>query len=179
MFSVSLGEYEIRCQVEGTPDLLPQYLEHAQLAEQIDMTGRGGGTCYLAVAHRSDTWPFLVITQRYEPAGFGFYPGVLVVPETRRLFLGAGKRLLAYDLSGPTRLWEDAADCGFWFWSRWGDVVLMGAELELAAWDLEGHKLWSRFADPPWEYRVEGDTVVVKDCRAHERISLLTGELTG
>jgi len=78
------------------------------------------------------------------------------------LFIGAGRRLLAYDLSAPSRLWEDEADTGFWFWSRYGRFVLMAAELELAAWDVNGRKLWSRFVEPPWTYQVEGSSVVVK-----------------
>jgi hypothetical protein len=27
----------------------------------------------------------------------------------------------------------------------------MAAELELAAWDVGGDKLWSRIVEPPWE----------------------------
>lgn len=43
---------------------------------------------------------------------------------------------------------------GFWAWARHGDVIAMSAELELAAWDLTGQKLWTTFAEPPWDYRV-------------------------
>ena len=32
----------------------------------------------------------------------------------------------------------------------------MSAELELAAWDLEGKKLWATFVEPPWQYSVQG-----------------------
>jgi hypothetical protein len=120
----------------------------------------------------------LVVTQRYAPAAGGFHPGALLVPETQRLFIGAGRRLLCYDLAGPARLWEDEADFGFWSWSRYGEVVLMMAELELAAWTIEGQKLWSRLADPPWEYRVEGTAVVVTDCRGTERVGLWSGQAT-
>jgi hypothetical protein len=102
--------------------------------------------------------------------------GALIVPETDRLFLGAGERLLCYDLVKPARLWEDSADCGFWFWSRWGDVVIMGAETELAAWNIDGQKLWTRFVDPPWEYRVEGNTAEINCDVASGRIDIRTGE---
>lgn len=50
------------------------------------------------------------------------------------LFLGVGERILAYDLNGPTRLWEDTADTGLLGWARHGAFVVMSAELELAAW---------------------------------------------
>ena len=120
MFSVGLGEYELRCQAEGLPDMLAQYLEHAALAEQIELSSRDGAACFFALSRRGAPWPFLVVAQRYEPAGCGFIPGALVVSESQRLFLGAGRRLLCYSLSEPARFWEDVADCGFWFWSRWG-----------------------------------------------------------
>jgi hypothetical protein len=48
---------------------------------------------------------------------------------------------------------------------RWGvavaaaDVVVVSAELELAAWDVSGRKLWSTFVEPPWEYDVDADIV--------------------
>lgn len=177
MFQLSLGDYEVRCRHAGVPDLLPQLAERAALYDRFDTPSPGDETCFFAVTRRGDRWPLLVVTQRYAPAGYGFYPGALVVPETHRLFLGAGRRLLGYDLSRPARMWEDEADCGFWSWSRYGGVVLMMAELELAAWTVEGQKLWSRFADPPWEYRVEGSVVVVSDSRAVECADLRTGKV--
>lgn len=80
---------------------------------------------------------------------------MLLVTELGILFMGAGERLLAYDCSNtPRRLWMDQADTGFWSWSRYGDVVLMSAELEFAAWSIEGVKLWSTFVEPPWTYTV-------------------------
>jgi hypothetical protein len=44
-------------------------------------------------------------------------------------------------------------------WHRFGDYVLMSAELELAAWDIQGKKLWTTFVEPPWEYSVVGGRV--------------------
>ena len=35
----------------------------------------------------------------------------------------------------------------------------MSAELEFAAWDLRGTKLWPTFVELPWEYAVEGARV--------------------
>jgi hypothetical protein len=37
----------------------------------------------------------------------------------------------------------------------------MAAELELAAWDRSGRKLWSRFVEPPWTFQVVEDKVHV------------------
>jgi hypothetical protein len=112
------------------------------------------------VRRGSDSWPFLCVAQHYAPGRWaGSHPGLLLVAETSILFIGAGERLLAYDLHGPVRLWEDRADTGFHEWQRHDDMVVMSAELELAAWDIRGVKRWSRFVEPPWEYQVEGGVV--------------------
>ena len=73
------------------------------------------------------------------------------------------------------RLWEDEVSFGFWFWARHGDVVLMGAELELAAWDIHGRKLWLRNVEPPWDYRVDGQVVVLDVMGMMSRLDLHTG----
>lgn len=35
----------------------------------------------------------------------------------------------------------------------------MAAEIELAAWDLQGRKPWTTFVEPPWDYQVEDGRV--------------------
>lgn len=176
MFRISVGEYQIGCQADRPPDLLSEYQQRATLAEDFGVANEvGASVCFVSVG-RPQEWPSLVVIQRYSPAGFGFVPGVLLVPEVHLLFIGAGRRLLGYDLSGPTRLWEDETDCGFWSWSRHGRVVLMAAELELAAWDLGGRKLWSRFVEPPWEYNVTGDVVAADVMGTVSRIDLHSGQ---
>ena len=158
MFDVTLGEYTLHCLPEGLPDLYVDYVRHAALAEDFNIRSSEGANCFLAVKRRN-AWPFLVVAQRYEPAGGGFYPGTILIPETNLLFIGAGTRLLAYDLIGIKRVWEDVADIGFWGWARHGNQVVMSAELELAAWDIRGKKLWTTFVEPPWDYSVTNDVV--------------------
>jgi hypothetical protein len=154
MFKVTVGEYNLLCRSQGLPNTYPEYVKHARLAEEINFGAAEGDLCFLAVAKGSE-WPLLVVAQVYSPTvDGGFHPGALLVAETGILFLGAGERLLAYELGSPRRLWEDAADVGFWGWARHGGVVLMSAELEIAAWDTRGRKLWSTFAEPPWDYEV-------------------------
>lgn len=99
------------------------------------------------------------------PSAPGFSPGVLLVPGTGHLFLGAGTRLLGYQAGGGTwrRAWEDEAEVGFWGWRQHGDVIFMSAELQLAAWSASGTKLWSAFAEPPWSYQVTDDGQVRLD----------------
>lgn len=89
--------------------------------------------------------------------------------------LGAGTRLLAYSLEPPRLLWEDDADFGFWGWERHGDTLVMAAELEMAAWNTEGHKLWSRFVEPPWSYHVEKDLIHLDIMGDKSNFPLITG----
>lgn len=176
MFQVSIGEYEICCQADGLPSMLSEYQQRATLVEDFGVADEAGASvCFLSVG-RPQQWPFLVVVQRYSPARCGFFPGVLLVPETHRLFVGAGRRLLGYDLSLPARLWDDETDCGFWSWTRHGSVVLMAAELELAAWDIDGCKLWSRFVEPPWEFSVTGEVVTVDVMGVVSQIHLRSGQ---
>lgn len=160
MFNISIGKYNLRLVSIGLPDLYNDYVKHATLVDELDIRNPKGENCFVSVSHGTG-WPFLVVAQRYYPAGYGFNPGALLTCDTDILFVGAGERLLAYDLTKPERLWEDAADTGFWYWSRHDRFVLMSAELEFAAWDIQGKKLWSTFVEPPWEYKVDGHDVIL------------------
>ena len=51
----------------------------------------------------------------------------------------------------------------------------MAAELELAAWDIEGNKLWSRFVEPPWEYKVAGEVIRLDVMGAVSEVRLRDG----
>lgn len=154
MFKFTINNYTLLGVHDGLPDLYNDYCKHAVLSEQFNITSSEGRNCFLGV-QKDGEWPFLVVAQRYNPAGYGFYPGAILVPETKLLFMGAGTRLVAYTLAPPGRLWEDEADCGFWNWQRHGSTIVMSAELELAAWDLAGQKLWTTFVEPPWQYTVK------------------------
>ena len=158
MFRITIGKYTLSCSQGTAPELYEKYCARAALVDEIDLDRVDGDYCFLAV-QESQAWPFLVVAQRYRPAGYSFYPGVVIVPETDLLLLGAGERLLAYSLGPgrPERLWEDKADMGFLAWERYQGFLIMSAELELAVWDVHGDKKWSTFVEPPWHYTVEGD----------------------
>ena len=157
--TVAVDGWTIRVQ-HGLPAVYQHYRRNAELAEEFDLAGDEGDSCFLAVTRGSEPWPGLVVAQRYSPSAGGFEPGVAFVPETGVLFVGAGTRLLAYSLRDrPRRLWEDAADMGFWHWSVHSSAVLMAAELELAGWTKDGIKLWTMFVEPPWSYQVAGDQI--------------------
>ena len=158
MFTIYVNDLAVTVQRGSLPSIYNDLKRHARLAEEFALRPHDGELCYLSVSS-SGHWPFLVVAQRFELSEGGFDPGAMIVPETRVLFIGAGRRLLCYALDGPRRLWEDTADSGFLEWSREGDVVLMSAELELAAWDTMGRKLWSMPLEPAWEYHVSGGQV--------------------
>lgn len=105
MITVASGRYRLHCQ-EGLSEEMERYAERAQLVERLAVDSSDGvGSFSLAVADPSkDQWPFLVVLGPYQPAQPGFYPGVLVVPETNILFVGAGTYLAAFDLITARKL---------------------------------------------------------------------------
>jgi hypothetical protein len=168
-----VGAYEIGCVPAGLPSLFDAYVERASLVDQFAVGEPG--LCCVTVRRAAEPWPFLVVAQSLSPAGAGFEPGILLALESGVLFVGAGERLLAYDLGRPRRLWIDSAEVGFWGWAQHRDVVVMSAELELAAWTTAGEKLWTTFVEPPWEYRVEGEVVNLDVMGSVRRFSIRTG----
>jgi len=155
---LSVDEWELLA-AESLPAAYSVYQAHARLAEDFELGGTGH-LLFVAAGQSSNEWPDVVVALRYDPGpDAGFQPGVLILGDTKTLFVGAGTRLLAYDLQAAQRLWVDEADTGFWGWKRHGDVVVMSAELELAAWTATGRKLWTTFVEPPWTYEVQGYSV--------------------
>ena len=156
-FSVGSGQYTVSATIGELPAAYPSMIEHATLHDDFGVQSADGTALVISIERASSKWPDLVVSQRFDPGPeSGFQPGALLIPESHLILLGAGTRLLAYDLQSVRRLWEDVADVGFWGWKRHGDIVLMLAELELAAWDIKGNKLWSTFVEPPWVYEVHG-----------------------
>ena len=176
MFSVSTEPYSLLLHDRGLPAMADEYATRAVVNDRFETERDGSDWCYVAVSNtkRSD-WPFLTVTQRFWPCAGGFTPGVILVPETRLLLIGAGERLLAYDLEKPQMLWEDTAEFGFWCWARHHDTIVMSAELELAAWDLSGKKLWSTFVEPPWDYRICNGTLKLDVMGVESQFDLIAG----
>lgn len=159
----------------GLPVSLHAYEDNAGLVDRFDDPVDDSDFFFAAVGPQN-AWPLLVVRQRFSPCQGGFDPGIALVPATRTVFIGAGTRLLAYRVDErPVRLWEDVASFGFWGWSVHDGVVLMSAELELAAWDLQGAKLWSRLVEPPWSYAVVNDRVYLDVMGATADFDILAG----
>jgi hypothetical protein len=175
VFEVTIGNYVFDCAPDGLPSLFGDYVKRAAFVDSVDIDQRP--RCCLTVGRLGYGWPLAVIAFHAEPMGCaGFHPGMLFVPDTHCLFVGGGTKIFAYDLSKPARLRQDDAECGFWFWRQHGDVVVMGAECEFAAWTTTGEKLWTTFVDPPWEYKVIDDVVhVTCDMLGERAFSLRNG----
>ncbi len=168
MFSVNYGFYEVSCSVGTLPSIYGSYCSHAELVSEYDLlepkeTEDSESPCFVGISRsgHNEGWPFLIVAQTYSPASAGFSPSVIIVAETDLLMVGAGTRLLAYALNPPSFLWEDDAAFGFWGWERYGDTIVMAAELEIAAWDINGRKLWSWPVEPPWVYSVSNNKIVL------------------
>lgn len=160
VLSFSSGAYSVEVALREPP-LAPPSMATPGLREDFGLSD--SGTLLVVTAGRSDVDArSIVVSQHFSPGPeSAFYPGILIVPETSLLFIGAGTRLLAYNLETAERLWLDEADTGFWGWKRHGEFILMSAELEFAAWTLTGHKLWSTYVEPPWTYSVANGAVTL------------------
>ncbi len=182
MHQVVIGTWELRIDIGALPVAYDWYVGNTRLAEEIDLKSKDGQVLFVAAFAWDDPtrdyWkPVLTCAQTYSPSQAGFDPGFLIVPETARLFVGAGTRILAYDLSAPARLWEDKTDCGFWHWGRHRGYVWMAAELEFAVWSATGTKLWSTFVEPPWDATMLGEDVLLDIMGRKERRRLSNGEI--
>lgn len=160
MISCSVGRYIINVEQYKLPDLYANYIKHAKLIEEYDLKNRDGEIFYLSVGE-GDSWPFLAIAQRYEPCAGGFHPGFLVIPESDVLFIGAGQRILLYNLKQVKKIDEDFYNEGFLGWIRYRDYVIMLAELDVTCWRSSGEKMWSRFVEPPYNVEFEDNKIIL------------------
>lgn len=159
-FKFTCSSYTISM-ADSLPPTYYSSCRRAQLVDTFELEGAYSSLCYLTVARGHDR-PFLIVAQRYSPgAQSGFYPGVIFIPETDLLLLGAGERLLAYRLDEPRRLWIEHLRGGFWQWERSQDHIILSSENELAIWDIHAQKRWDFALEPPWQYAVEHDTIHV------------------
>lgn len=150
MATITIGEYKLDYIDDS---FLAVYGSRAQLVDEIDLTLEEGSVFTLAVGKAGEN-PRLALEQKFFPVDYGAIPGLLLIPETEVLFVGAGRRLVAYNLAEPARLWLDELDGTFWRWRQHSNVVVMAASHEIAAWTTQGRKLWSQLVEPLWNYEV-------------------------
>ena len=176
--NVTIDNWRLVSTIGSVPAGQGDYHSHARLADEFDLE-RSGELWFVGAGRASIEWPEVVVCQRFGPGpDSGFCPGALIASDVATLFLGAGIRLLAYNLQTASRLWVDEADTGFGGWRRHGNVVVMSAELELAAWTTEGDKLWTTFVEPPWSYDADDTTLRLEVMGNVTRFDLLRGPTT-
>jgi hypothetical protein len=184
MHQVIVGSWGLEIEVGSLPLAYDWHVKHAKFVDEIELKSGRGKPFFVAVydlarASRESWQPVMVVAQTYEPHEAGFNPAVLIVPENKRLFVGAGTRLLAYDVGAPERLWEDQTECGFSRWGRYGEFVWMAAELEFAVWSTTAQKLWATFVEPPWECAFHDGSVTLDIMGKKQMRRMVDGEVLG
>ncbi len=177
MSSVSIGKWRVNSGIgdicSGTRSAGPE-----TYVEKFDIKNPKGEFVTHSIFSEANTYPDLMVIQKSIPSPSDtFCPGILITTNTHLAFIGAGERLLCYDLIEKVRLWEDRAEFGFFQWQQFGDIVVLSAELEMAAWDDTGKKLWRAFVEPPWHYRVDGETVMLDVMGQIENFNIRTGSV--
>ena len=164
MIEISVDDWNVLTQDGSEPSIFKYYLESAEFVDQIDIDNDEGRFLFLGISKDVNCKgrPSVVIAQKYQDERGTFTPGFLLVSDTSLFFLGAGERLLCYDIEKKVRLWEDRTTYGFWSWSRSGPYVLMSAEVEFGVWDTSGKKLWSTWVEPPWSFKIQGQAVALE-----------------
>lgn len=177
MLEATIGDWTTLTKVGQLPDIYDSYKSHALFIDEIELSDEDAMHFFVGVRHPDDAgvWPEFVVCQCYAPSGGGFNPGYLIVPETDRLFIGAGTRLLAYDVRHRKRLWEQNTNCGFLGWKRHKDFVLMSAELEFGVWSTSAVKLWSTFVEPPWSFELHEHTIELDVMGRKQSLTLIDG----
>ncbi|MEP1572083.1 hypothetical protein [Roseibium album] len=177
MLSVTVGDWKLSLEDVQQPLIKDVAKEKARFVDEVSAPDEWSRCLSVSVSKaddfsdRSDA----VIILKFQDYG-GFEPGVLLVPETPFLFVGAGEILLGYDLERRERSFEDYVYCGFWGWHRFGDIVLMASETECSAWSLRGKKLWSADVEPPWDFEVSGLDVILVVEGGVRKLDLKTGK---
>jgi len=171
---ITVATPDARIMVAGSaPAIYDHYAAHAELVDEIDLK-TDGRYVFVAECPAARDWPSIVVALRYERSAGGFDPGVAATKSC--LFIGAGNAISCYRRGpDPQKLWTDWVEFGFFGWAIHSDVVVMSAELELAAWDSEGHELWTTFVEPPWSYRVEGNQVTLDVMGSISSFDLVAG----
>lgn len=161
-WSYAQGSYIVRLFGHEERDFADGLAARARADLQLRAHAPDAAYEYLVIAVDSAERTELVVSVAYAPgARAGFHPAVALIEETGVLFVGAGTHAYALDVKRGTILTAHPLELGFWQWKRVGELVLMSAELELAAFDLRGELRWTAAVEPPWSCVVQGDEVEV------------------
>lgn len=178
MYRFQLDDWQIWLEENGELEDYVHFLKNADFVDEIEIDHSDLALSFIGIEKGSEAkaWPSVVILQTHSHPTI-FPPGFLVVPENSLVFIGAGERLLCYDIERRCRLWEDQTSEGFWKWSQHGQYVFLSAETEFGVWTKSGRRLWTTFVDPPWDYEVTGSTVNLSHMDIVEIRQLADGKL--
>jgi hypothetical protein len=175
MLHATVGRYSIA--LATSPELV-SYGERTNAVVKESFVCDGDERSYLAVGlSESGCGPELLVEGWFSPGpSSGFFPSVLVAPDTGVAFIGAGSTALCFSLAPIAKLAHEQVEAGFWNWHLHGKFVLMSAELEFAVWSTSGKKLWSRFVEPPWHFTTQEELIVLEVMGHQQIFNLLNGE---
>lgn len=177
MFRFTSGRYTVSVSSDQSEPSFERYKQEAKLVESFGEEIDGDLFCWIAVAEGMRP-PFLLTTYRYTyGAEEGFHPGIVLLPEHHRVFIGVGEQLVAYTLDTPKRLWEEQAYGGFWWWECHHHYVIMAAELKVAVWTKDGKPLWSLPTEPPWDYTLDDELMHLTVMGQQSAIILKSGKI--
>jgi hypothetical protein len=149
MFEVGAARFRVVLSMEA-PEGLDERRIHVDRPSAEDEDGEER---YVLV-HRAGGAPTLLVIGHVRE---GYGCGVHIVGETGVMFYGCGESVCAYDIATGTKLHHDITPHAFHSWNRHDDVVIMSGELEVAAYALDGTKLWSATVESPWDFGVTGE----------------------
>ncbi len=178
MFYSTVDKYTVS--ITTDPDEMAHKLERSDFVihKHIESNHRKSDQEYIAIGvsdcgHAAD---FLFEGWYFPGPKLGFHPGVLIVPETATVFIGIGEDVYTYSMAPIALIAKESAEAGFLYWSRYGNAILMSAELELSAWSLDGKRKWTRFVEPPWHYMIDNDVISLDIMGNVALLSLETGK---
>ena len=175
MVYTTIGQYSLAIAIS------PDQVSHTARADSLvreKLISQHDDQAYLAVGVSNlGLSPDLLVEGWYSPGPEnGFHPGILVIPETEVVFIGAGTTVLCFSMAPIAKLDHREVEVGFWSWVRYGAKVIMCSELEFAVWNIHGKKLWSQFVEPPWSYEIQGEIVVLEVMGFQKRVNLENGD---
>jgi hypothetical protein len=131
-------------------------LERSRLVDEVgDVPHRGDKAIWYAVGRPGDASPSLLIGLPSSWLGSGnpIREGVLVIPETERVFVATDDYAVCYapDQDRWQRLWALPLEHAFsvWGWRCHDDVVLLTGEVGLWAFSIEGASCGPRGSSRP------------------------------
>ncbi len=176
MIQFQFDKYKIAVEIGKEPIDYNYWIKYASFIDIEEQT-KDKTPIYIGIGEHQD-WYKTIVSFSSDPIDYGgFNPGLILVPETDILFIGAGTNVRIYDLKHQLKLFVKELHCGFLGWKRYDDFIIMQEELEFGIYSLTGQEIWSTEVEPPWTFSIEIDTVKLNVMNEISFRDLKTGEL--